>query len=105
MSSKAMKVAMENQQQFSELLQNAIVAETTRSNRRGILFLIIGVMLGIACYQLMDGPAPTLTEENMFDLGNPNILYQYGMWASGLITYTGGMMIYSARSLRKKFEL
>ena len=95
---------MEVQQPDDDLLQEAIAATAKKGSRRGILFMIIGVILGVACYQTIEGSAPTLTEDNMFDLGNPNIRYKYGMWASGLIAYTGAVMIYGARNLQKNFN-
>ena len=99
-----MGTAMDSEPSYDDLFQQALAVGTKRGIRRGILFLIVGMVLGVACYQMIEGPAPTLTEDNMFDLGNPNMRYKYGMWASGLIAYTGAVMIYGARNLQKNFN-
>ena len=95
---------MDSEPSYDDLFQEALAAATKRGIRRGILFLIVGVVLGVACYQMIEGPAPTLTEDNMFDLGNPNIRYKYGMWAAVFVTYTGAIMIFSHRSLHKSLK-
>ena len=99
-----MGTAMDTEQSYDDLFQQALAAGTKRGIRRGILFLIVGVVPGGACYQMIEGPAPTLTEDNMFDLGNPNIRYKYGMWASMFITYTGAILIYTHRSMQKNLK-
>jgi hypothetical protein len=95
---------MNEQPTYDSLLKQALVATTKRGIRRGILCLIVGVILCVTCYQLIEGPAPTLTEDNMFDFANPNIRYKYGMWASGLVAYIGIVLLFVHRGIQKQLQ-
>ena len=99
-----MKKNMNEQPTNDSSLKQALAAAIKRGIRRGILFLIVGVVLGVTCYQLIEGPAPTLTEDNMFDFANPNIRYKYGMWASGMVAYIGIVLLFVHRGMRKQLQ-
>jgi hypothetical protein len=47
---------------------------------------------------------PELTLENMFQLDDPGIRYKYGMWASVLVAYIGGLEITVHYRLLKKLK-
>jgi|AJXC01.1.fsa_nt_gi hypothetical protein len=87
-----------------ELLKKALHEQSSRKIRRGLLLLVGGVALCYSCVQLAAGPMPELTLENMFQLDDPGIRFKYGMWASLLVAYIGGLEITVHYRLLKKLK-
>ena len=85
-------------------LEKAIREQASQQIRRGFLFLIIGIGLCFYCRAQVEGAMPELTRETMLDLKDPGILYKYGMWASLLVAYIGGVMIYAHRRNLKESD-